>query len=216
MKKHFAQYKDSIFRMLFNNSDRLRRLYNALTGSSYGEETPVAINTLNNVFSMSMRNDVSFTIGDKTIVLIEHQSTINPNMPVRFFIYLAAIYENIIPKKDLYSSQKLQLPCPEFYLFYNGTSSFPENTILKLSDSFEKVFGREQPPIELVVKAYNINAGYNKALLAKSNDLDEYVKFVAWTKAKQTGCKTEEERAATRTLRPAPATWMSRWSAGSI
>ena len=152
MKKHFAQYKDSIFRMLFNNTDRLRRLYNALTGSSYGEETPIVINTLNNELSMSMRNDISFTIGDKTVVLIEHQSTINPNMPVRFFLYLAAIYEKILHKRDLHNSPKVELPCPEFYLFYNGTSSFPENTILKLSDSFEKVFGKEKPPIELVAR----------------------------------------------------------------
>ena len=67
MKKHSPRYKDSVFCLLFNNPDKLRSLYNALTGSSYTDETPVVVTTLRNVLSEGFRNDISFTIGGKTL-----------------------------------------------------------------------------------------------------------------------------------------------------
>ena len=186
MKKHSTQYKDSAFRLLFSTPDKLRGLYNALSGSSYGEDTPVVITTLKSVLSLGLRNDVSFTIAGKTIVLIEHQSTINPNMPLRLLLYIAATYEMLIPRKDLYGRRKLKVPWPEFYLFYNGTYAFPDKTVLRLSELFEQA-GRAQPSLELEVMAYNINAGHNKRLLKKSRELREYARFVAVVRKKTAG-----------------------------
>ena len=198
MKKHSTQYKNSVFCLLFNNPDKLRNLYNALTGSSYGTDVPVSITTLRNTLSLSLRNDISFTIGGKTVVLIEHQSTINPNMPLRLLLYMAAIYEKMIPRRNLYSRRKLIIPRPEFYLFYNGSSAFPDRTVLKLSSSFEKLCGSSKPSLELEVKAYNINAGHNKTLLKKSRDLGEYARFVAVVQKKKTDLSKDGQEDAFR------------------
>ncbi|MCL2294046.1 MAG: hypothetical protein FWC36_04185 [Spirochaetes bacterium] len=215
MKKNSSKYKDSIFCMLFNNPDKLRELYNALSGTSYSEETPVTINTLREVLVKGLQNDISFTIGDKTIVLIEHQSTINPNMPIRFLFYIATLYEKMIIRKELYLERWLKLPNPEFYLFYNGKSAFPEETIMRLSTSFEMGEGIEEgipdvvetninsctnlrytasPNLELEVKAYNINLGHNKTLMTKSRDLGEFAQFVEVVREKQAGANTPEEK----------------------
>ena len=195
MKKHSARYKDSVFCMLFGDPDKLRRLYNALTGSAYSKETPVTVTTLRNVLSEGLRNDIAFTIGGKTVVLIEHQSTINPNMPIRLLLYIAAVYEQIIPRRDLYSRRKIKIPRPEFYIFYNGLSPFPDTTVLKLSQSFEDASpGAAKISLELEALAYNINAGYNTELLEKSGDLGEYARFVAMVREKQAGEKDKEEQ----------------------
>jgi len=194
MKKHLSTYKDNAFCILFNNPDKLRNLYNVLTESSYDKDTPVVINTLKNELSQSIVNDISFTIGEKTVVLIEHQSTINPNMPLRFLFYVTAIYERMTPRKELYGTRKLKIPLPEFYLFYNGTSPFPDKAVLKLSHSFEKSSESNNPPLELIVKAYNINAGHNSSLLKKSRDLQGYARFVALVRKKQAGQKDKDDR----------------------
>ena len=194
MKKNSSQFKDSVFCMLFNDPDKLRNLYNALTGASYTKETPVTINTLKNVFSLSLRNDISFTIGEKNIVLIEHQSTINPNMPIRLLLYIAALYEKIIPRTNLYTRKKLKIPWPEFYLFYNGIAPFPKKSLLKLSQSFEKGSGSTKPSLELLVNAYNINAGHNRKFLKKSRDLEEYARFVALVRERLAGLDNKDDR----------------------
>ena len=187
-------YKDNTFCTLFNNPDKLRNLYNALTESSYDKKTPVVITTLKNELSQSIVNDISFTIGEKTVVLIEHQSTINPNMPLRFLFYVTAIYERMTPRKELYGTRRLKIPLPEFYLFYNGTSPFPDKVVLKLSHSFEKSSESNNPPLELIVKAYNINAGHNSSLLKKSRDLQGYAHFVALVRKRQAGQKDKDDR----------------------
>jgi hypothetical protein len=130
MKKHSSRYKDSVFRLLFNDPDKLRRLYNALTGSSYGEETPAAITTLGNALSRSLRNDIAFTIGGKTVVLIEHQSTINQNMPLRLLLYIAAVYERIIPRRDLYGRRKLKIPRPSLQITNYSVQCINEDSVI--------------------------------------------------------------------------------------
>jgi len=194
MKKHSTKYKNSVFCLLFNDPDKLRNLYNALTGSSFTKETPVTVTTLYNTLSEGIHNDISFTIGGKTIVFVEHQSTRNPNMPVRLLLYLAAVYEKLILHKNLYSSKMIKIPRPEFYLFYNGNAAFPEYSILKLSDSFMEDSETAKPCLELEVKAYNINTGRNEGLLGKNRDLGEYAEFVATVRKKQIGKESKEEK----------------------
>ena len=91
MSKINRNYKDSTFRKLFNNRERIIELYNALSGSNYGEDTNVEIITLDNAIMGDRKNDLAFRIEGKFIVLIEHQSSINPNMPLRTLIYLAKV-----------------------------------------------------------------------------------------------------------------------------
>lgn len=90
-KKANRKYKDGIFRMLFNNEDEARKLYNALSGENYGKETEIKIQTLENTLFMDYKNDVSFTVNDKFIVFAEHQSTISPNMPAHAVVCCAYI-----------------------------------------------------------------------------------------------------------------------------
>jgi len=69
------QYKDSVFSLLFSDPDVLRRLYCAIEGVELPPDTPVIINTLENVLFMGLVNDISFVIGGKLVVLVEHQSS---------------------------------------------------------------------------------------------------------------------------------------------
>ena len=88
-----ARYKDSVFSLLFSDPDLLRELYCALDDVSLPPDVPVTFNTLENVLFMELINDISFEIGGKLVVLIEHQSSINANMPLRLLMYIARVYE---------------------------------------------------------------------------------------------------------------------------
>ena len=62
--------------------ERLLRLYNAISGKNYQNPEALEINALENAIYMGMKNDLSFLIDDR-LSLYEHQSTVNPNMPLR-------------------------------------------------------------------------------------------------------------------------------------
>ncbi|MDR2865362.1 MAG: Rpn family recombination-promoting nuclease/putative transposase, partial [Spirochaetaceae bacterium] len=110
-------YKDSVFVRIFSNGERLRELYNAISDSAYDASVPLEINTLSEVLFKDRKNDISFLLGNKIIVLIEHQSTISPNMPLRILGYATRIYEKIIKDKQaIYRRTLLQIPRPEFYV----------------------------------------------------------------------------------------------------
>jgi len=112
------KFKNSVFTKLFADPSLLRDLYCALKGVSLPPDVPVSINTLENVLYMDFYNDISFEIGGKLVVLIEHQSTINPNMALRLYIYHSHVLEKIIENKNMYSEKKLSIPWPEFYILY--------------------------------------------------------------------------------------------------
>jgi hypothetical protein len=188
-------YKDSVFTLLFNDPSRLRELYNAIENSSYGEDTDISINTLNNVLFMDRNNDISFTIDNKLVVLLEHQSTINPNMPLRFLLYIARIYEKIIENEAIYRHLLLPIPTPEFIVLYNGKASQPDETILRLSDTF--IAGDVPAGLELTVRILNVNAGHNRRILSRSHTLKEYAEFIAKAREYE---KTEGEEYLKKTV----------------
>jgi hypothetical protein len=151
-----TKYKDSVFSFLFSDPDVLRELYCALEGVSLPDDVPVSINTLKDVLFMDRINDISFEIGGKLIILIEHQSTINPNIALRLLMYIARVYEKIIDRKGIYSKRLIPLPRPEFFVLYNGTSPYPDEETLRLSGSFESgvslgLSEKGSPSLELVV-----------------------------------------------------------------
>jgi hypothetical protein len=133
------EYKNSVFSLFFSDPDVLRELYCALKGVTLPDNVPVVINTLDDVLFMDRLNDISFEIGGRLVVLVEHESTINPNMALRLLMYIARIYEKIIKGNNIYTTKKILIPQPEFYVLYNGTEPFPEEMVLKLSDSFMSV-----------------------------------------------------------------------------
>jgi len=178
------KFKASVFSSLFSDPDILRELYCALEGVSLPNDVPVVINTLEDVLFMDMINDISFEIGGKLVVLIEHQSTINPNITLRLLMYIARVYEQIMGDQNLYSSKHLPIPRPEFFVLYNGKDPCDDETLLKLSDSFESLasFGlieKDIPSLELVVKLYNINEGKNAEIASRCKTLAQYSAFIA-------------------------------------
>ncbi len=111
------------------------------------------------------------------LMLYEHQSTVNPNMPLRHLIYVSKVLQSITRNADLYSSVLIKIPTPRFVIFYNGMQHQPEQKILKLSDAFEKEL--ETPELELIVTMYNINFGQNQELLNTCQTLKEYAQYVS-------------------------------------
>jgi hypothetical protein len=174
-----GMYKDSLFRSLFGNKEAFLSLYNAVSGSSYGEDTEVAINTLSDTLFTSKKNDVSGIIDRKLVVVAEHQASANENMPFRFLSPIARLFENSISDKNaVYRQTLVKLPRPEFIVLYNGSAGYPDMTVLKLSDAFELVEGNAAVNLELAVKVYNIGKGRNDGMVRKSGPLGGYVDFV--------------------------------------
>ena len=64
-------YKDSLFRHIFNDKRRLASLYAALTRRDVSPKD-ITITTLRGVFFNDIKNDISFRIGDRDIILMEH------------------------------------------------------------------------------------------------------------------------------------------------
>jgi predicted transposase/invertase (TIGR01784 family) len=178
-----TKYKDSVFSLLFSDADILRELYCALEDISLPIDIPITINTLRDVLFMDKVNDISFVIGGKLVILIEHQSSVNPNMALRLLIYIARIYEKIIGDKNIYSSKLIRIPQPEFFVLYNGVSPYPDAEVLKLSDAFEKretlgIPEKEIPVLELAVKVININEGRNESIAKRCETLGGYTRFI--------------------------------------
>jgi len=176
-------YKDSVFSLLFSNPEILRELYSAIEGIDVPKDAIVSINTLSEALFMKKINDLSFTIDDRIVVLIEHQSTISQNIPLRILMYIARVYEKIVEEENIYHKKLVKIPTPEFIVLYNGKEECPDYQELRLSSAFKDITGlklkdSEGFPLELVVQIYNINQGRNVEILKRSNYLNGYSFFV--------------------------------------
>jgi hypothetical protein len=192
------EYKDSVFSWLFSNPDALRELYGALAGVTIPPDIPITINTLEGVLFKGRMNDLSFTIANKLVILLEHQSTINENMPLRLLLYIAKVYEVLTGERDLYRGRRLTLPLPEFIVLYNGKERYPDEVVLKLSDAFrdpsELGLGlKMEVPLELKVKVYNINPGHNDAIIRRCKTLGGYSAFIGKVREHEREGKSREE-----------------------
>lgn len=170
------RYKDVLFRYLFREKRDLLDLYNALNGSTYQNPEELEVITMEDVIFMKMKNDLSFMIGN-TLNLYEHQSTWNPNMPLRGLLYFAQQFEGLLAFRDddIYSTKCIGLPTPVYIVFYNGGGMQTDNLVLYLSDSFPT--GRGSGCMECTCEVLNINRGYNQALMRKCRRLWEYSEF---------------------------------------
>ena len=88
------QYKDRLFKLVFKEKEDLLKLYNAINGTDYNNPDDIEVNTLDDVVYMGMKNDISFLITD-ILNLYEHQSTFNPNLPLRGLFYFTRLYQKI-------------------------------------------------------------------------------------------------------------------------
>ena len=184
-----VKYKDTIFRMLFSDRKNLLSLYNAISGKAYKDPEKLEIVTLKNAIYMGIYNDLAFII-DTNLFLYEHQSTYNPNIPLRDLFYIADEYQKLVVHKSLYSSALQKIPAPNFLVFYNGTQKKEEQWENRLSDAFENLNG--EPSLELKVTTLNVNEGHNRELMEQCQILREYAQYVARVRSYTATMQLEE------------------------
>jgi len=201
-------YRDSLFRSIYSgNDERSKRwvlsLYNALTGKNHTDTSELEITTIEDVLYVSIKNDLSFLI-DSQMCLFEHQSTVNPNMPLRGLLYFAQLYQKEIAKRkmDVFRSTLIKLPAPKFIVFYNGSVEQADVIKYKLSDAFIKeddlqdsehykeknlldssCNDKDAVEFEWTATVININKNHNESIQKNCESLYHYCEFVDRVKA---------------------------------
>ena len=185
-------YKDSLFRSIFNNEKSALALYSAVCGATLGsasaanddslgsKSAEVVMTTLSETLWTPRKNDLSFTVNGSLVVIAEHQSTVNENMPYRMLQYVCRLFENgIADKKAVYRQALVKHPRPRFIVFFNGAAEFPDRKKMRLSDAFEPVPGYDGASLELEIDVYNVNEGRNRSILEACGELKGYAYFVS-------------------------------------
>lgn len=179
MTNYNPRYRDSVFRSYFNDPARLLSLCNAVLNTKYDNPDELNINTLEGIFFDKQKNDISCTIDNHFLVLIEHQSTVNENMPFRCLSYVSELLNNLVKDKNkLYYKGLIEFPKPKFFVFYNGDKHEPLQRKMRLSDAF----GGDSDSLELIVTACNINYGLPQPLLKTCRYLSDYSTLVGKVK----------------------------------
>jgi len=179
MADYNPRYRDSVFRSYFNEPARLLSLCNAVLDTNYTNPDELNINTLDGLFFDKQKNDISCSIDNHFLILVEHQTTVNENMPFRCLSYVAELLNNLIVDKDkLYHQTLIYFPSPRFVVLYNGDKHEPLKREMRLSDAF---YG-DSSSLELIVSAYNINYGLPQPLLKKCSYLNDYSTLVGKVK----------------------------------
>lgn len=174
------KYKDSVFTDLFG-SDRdgkknFLELYNALSGSDYKlGEVSLERKIIEQSLYKTFNNDVSWEINGRLIVLVEHQSTVNENMPFRCLEYVTRIYEGIVPIKQRYAEKVFKIPNPDFYVVYVGKKGQSLEQELRLSDAF---YTKDSSKLELVVKVKNCTDPKLLPIVKNCDILKQYCQFI--------------------------------------
>ena len=170
------QYQDTVFRAYMNDANRLRDVAGALHGRRYASVERVRIVTFDGTFLSQMKNDISFLLAGRHLVFMEHQSTLNQNMPLRCLYYLCEQLRQYIPAKSLYQNKQIPLPRPEFHVFYTGSKDTLDTEQMRLSDAYME--GEGDIHLELKVTFHNIAYGSEKMLLRMSRPLHDYSFFL--------------------------------------
>jgi hypothetical protein len=186
------ELKNSVFTTLFDNEDKVRELYVALTGAVWDPEISIVITTLRDVLYMDRINDLAFVVEGRLVVIVEHQSTLNHNMPLRILLYIGRMYEKILDHRALYKDALVKIPKPEFIVLYNGKEDAPDYWEERLSTAFIGDDGGHETALDLQVKMYNINKGRNDKLLKRSESLVGYAEFVAQVREREGAMSLEQ------------------------
>lgn len=177
-KRPKKQVRDIVFRLVFGeDKEALLQLYNLMNGTDYSDVSDLQIVTLESAIYVTWKNDVAFVFSG-TINLYEHQSTINPNMPLRFLIYLAKEYQSYIDNspKSIYGESLIKLPTPKFVVFYNGVKDWSGDKILRLSDAFSNT--DVEGDIDVTVKVVDIKYDPDNIIVNGCEKLRQYSLFV--------------------------------------
>ena len=174
------KYKDSVFTDLFGSDktgkENFLALYNALSGNDFKlEEVSLERKVIEQSLYKTFNNDVSWEINGKLIVLVEHQSTVNENMPFRCLEYVTRIYEEIVPIKERYAEKVYKIPNPDFYVVYIGKKEMPLEQELRLSNAF---YEKDGSKLELVVKVKNCSDSKLLPLVGNCDILKQYCQFI--------------------------------------
>ena len=173
------QFRNSVFCSYFNDPERLLSLCNAILDTDYHDANKLNINTLDGLFFDDQKNDISCTLDNHFLVLVEHQSSVNENMPFRFLSYVAELLNKLMPdKQKIYRRALIKFPTPEFFVLYDGDSNEPLKRTMRLSDAFNG----DSHSLELVATSFNINHGLHQPLLKKCHYLNDYSLLVAKVK----------------------------------
>ncbi|MBQ7158019.1 MAG: hypothetical protein IJS09_01145 [Treponema sp.] len=206
-KKANRKYRDSIFVDLFSKDRDAKKnflsLYNALHGTDLKlEDTQIEPVKLEQILYMGYYNDVSMLINGRIVVLCEHQSTLNENMPLRYLLYVAKIYESLMPNDARFERSVHPVPTPEFYVFYNGSDDLPAWSELRLSAAFIQRDEDATPPLELVVPVLNLNKPAENSVISRCSSLKEYAEFIRMVVEEQRrNREAYMERAVRRAIR---------------
>lgn len=186
------EIKSSIFADLFCDDEKdgkknFLSLFNAIHGTELKlEDTHLEARRINQAIYKTFNNDISMIVNGRLIVLIEHQSTPNANMPLRFLEYYVHLLYGLIPHEARYKEKIYKIPTPEFYVFYNGEKKIEREITLRLSDAFLEP--QKSPMCEVMVKFTNIkgidgsdssgNPSENLPILQKCDILRQYQQFM--------------------------------------
>ena len=176
--------KSLLFCFIFGSEENkkyLLSLYNAVNNTNYTNIDDIEINTLSDIIYIRMKNDVSFIL-DFNMSLYEHQSTFNPNMPLRGMLYFSTLYSQFLSEnhKNIYGKSLVKIPTPRYIVFYNGNDNYPDKLELKLSDAFERP--DYSGGFDWTATMLNINKGHNLDIMNKCQALSQYSDFVAKVK----------------------------------
>lgn len=179
MANYNAQYRDSVFRSFFNDQTRLLSLCNAVLDTNYTNPDELNINTLEGIFFDKQKNDISCSIDNHFLVLIEHQTSVNNNMPFRCLSYVAELLNKLIKnKRKLYHKGLIKFPRPKFFVLYDGDKDEPLQRKMRLSDAFDG----DSDSLELIVTTFNINYGLPQPLFKHCHYLSDYSTLVGKVK----------------------------------
>ena len=163
--------KDSVFTDLFSDPEYLLELYQSLFPEDKDCTTEdLEILSLENIFINGPYNDLGFLVKDKLMILIEAQSTWNPNIPMRMLTYLTRTYRDyaLRHKFNNYGSKLEKYPKPKLYVVYTGVIPYPSEK-LHLKDCFISDEGEEESSVDCTV---NVITSINS-----SGILTEYISF---------------------------------------
>lgn len=192
--KHNKKHKDLLFRKAFSKKKDLLELYNALNGTHYTDKKDIEITTIDGAMYVNYKNDASFIL-DNVLNLYEHQSTWNPNMPLRGVYYYAILYRRYEKSHQLnvYGSARLKLPMPVYIVFCNAVDMKVERIDLKLSDMFPNK-SEGEPCLECIAHVININPGYNDHIINGCRKMFEYVNCISTIRKYCTGVSSTDKK----------------------
>ncbi len=117
------QIKATVFTDFFGQPKNAILLYRFLhPEDASSTEKDVQIITLENVLTDNLQNDLGILVGDKLMILVEHQEKWDPNVAFRSFFYLGHSYNEYfkIHNIDLHCGKKIGAPKPELYVLFTG------------------------------------------------------------------------------------------------